>query len=277
MTVHAHPDDEASKGAPTVARYHAAGVETVLVCCTGGEQGDVLNPAMNRPEVVENLTQFRRDELMSAAAVIGYDHVEMLGYRDSGMPGTEANNDPRSFARAEQSEAVTRLVALIRRYRPDVMVIYGDEQELYPHPDHLRAHDVGLAAFLASGDGARYSAAGDPWKPAKLYYSLWSIAKLRLHHQTLIEMGEESPFPEMIAELGDDDHKITTRIDVTEFAHVRREALLAHASQIDPESKLWFGLPPEVEERMWNEDDYILAKSEVESSLPETDLFAGIE
>src|SRR5690348_9674777 len=93
LTVHAHPDDEASKGAATVARYHAAGVRTVLVTCTGGEEGDILNPAMDTPEVRENLPEIRRRELDRAAEIIGYDQVVMLGYRDSGMPDSEANAD----------------------------------------------------------------------------------------------------------------------------------------------------------------------------------------
>src|SRR5947209_4386426 len=112
LTVHAHPDDEASKGAGTVARYHEAGVHTVLVTCTGGEEGDILNPAMDRPEVRANIAQIRRGELDRAASIIGYDEVVWLGYRDSGMPDTPANSDPRSFASADLDEAVGRLVSV---------------------------------------------------------------------------------------------------------------------------------------------------------------------
>src|SRR5579872_5793566 len=127
MTVHAHPDDEASKGPATVARYHDEGVHTVLVCCTGGEEGDILNPAMDRPEVRENLSEIRRQELEESTRIIGYDEVVMLGYRDSGMPDSEANADPRCFAKAPLEEAVGRLVAVIRRVRPQVMVTYADD------------------------------------------------------------------------------------------------------------------------------------------------------
>jgi mycothiol S-conjugate amidase len=100
LTVHAHPDDESSKGAGTVARYHDEGVRTVLVTCTGGEAGDILNPAMDRPEVAADLPAVRRRELARAAEIIGYDEVVMLGYRDSGMPGTPANEHPEAFANA---------------------------------------------------------------------------------------------------------------------------------------------------------------------------------
>src|SRR5580700_1761771 len=106
LTVHAHPDDESSKGAATVARYHDQGVYTVLVCCTGGEEGDILNPAMDRPEVKENIAEFRRLELEASAKIIGYDELIWLGYRDSGMPESEANRNPESFAMAPLEEAV---------------------------------------------------------------------------------------------------------------------------------------------------------------------------
>src|SRR5579875_1721245 len=115
LTVHAHPDDESSKGAPTVAKYHSEGVRCVLVCCTGGEEGDILNPAMDKPEVKANLPAVRRRELQASADVIGYDEVVLLGYRDSGMPGSEANTRPDSFAQAPLAEAVGRLVAVLRR------------------------------------------------------------------------------------------------------------------------------------------------------------------
>src|SRR6516165_9459793 len=105
LTVHAHPDDESSKGAGSVARYHAEGVRTVLVTCTGGEMGDILNPAMDLPEVKENIAEVRRGELEKAAAIIGYDEVILLGYKDSGMAGTEANEDPGCFAQAPPDEA----------------------------------------------------------------------------------------------------------------------------------------------------------------------------
>ena len=132
LSVHAHPDDEASKGAPTVARYHAEGVHTVLVCCTGGEEGDILNPAMDTPEVRADIGRIRMAELKAATDIIGYDETVLLGYRDSGMPDTEANARPDSFAQAPLDEAVERLVAVIRRERPQVIITYGDDQTRVP-------------------------------------------------------------------------------------------------------------------------------------------------
>src|SRR5919108_3150819 len=154
LSVHAHPDDEASKGAASVARYHAEGVHTVLVTCTGGEAGDILNPAMDRPEVKADLPAIRLRELARAAEIIGYDTVELLGYRDSGMPDTPANGAPDAFANAPVDEAVGRLVAGIRPPRPPGLVTYPDEQKFYPHPGHLRVHEMSLVAFDRAGDPA---------------------------------------------------------------------------------------------------------------------------
>src|SRR5436189_3563594 len=110
LAVHAHPDDEASKGSATTAKYAEEGARTVLVCCTGGEAGDILNPAMDTPEVRERLHEVRMEELARATEIIGYEEVVMLGYRDSGMPGTPENEDPRCFAKAPLEEAVGKLV-----------------------------------------------------------------------------------------------------------------------------------------------------------------------
>jgi len=274
LTVHAHPDDEASKGAATIAQYHAEGVRCVLVCCTGGEAGDILNPAMDRPEVRERLAEVRMEELARATEVIGYDEVVLLGYRDSGMPDTPENADPRCFARAPMDEAVERLVAVIRRDRPQVIVTYADDQEGYPHPDHLRVHDITLPAFDAAGDPDAYPEAGPTWQPLKLYYVAWSRARMVAIHEKFLQLGLESPFDQKWFDRPNHDHRITTRLDVSRHDEVRRAALLAHATQIDPGSPFWFGLPPE--EVAYGYDDYILARSLVDTPTPEHDLFAGV-
>jgi mycothiol S-conjugate amidase len=276
LTVHAHPDDEASKGAGTVARYHAEGVRTVLVCATGGEEGDILNPAMDRPEVRERLVEIRREELEKAAAVIGYDDISMLGYRDSGMPDSPANAHASAFATAPLEEATARLVAALRTYRPHVVTTYHEDQRGYPHPDHLRVHDVTLSAFDAAGDPDAFPEAGPPWQPLKLYYNVWSRARIRALHERFLELGLESPFDEAWFERPSQDDDITTSIDIAHFADVRGEALRAHATQVDPNSSFWFGLPPEVARTVHPLDEFALARSLVETSVPEDDLFAGV-
>jgi mycothiol S-conjugate amidase len=274
--VHAHPDDEASKGASTVARYQDEGIRTILVCCTGGEEGDILNPAMDRPEVRERLPDVRREELEAATKVIGYDEVIMLGYRDSGMPDSEANKQPEAFANAPLDESVGRLVAIIRRARPQVIVTYGDDQRGYPHPDHLMVHDISIVAFDRAADPDWYPEAGEPWQVSKIYYSVWSRKRIELMHAKFQELGLESPFSDDWFKRPSHDERITTSIDIEGFAEVRFEALLAHATQIDPESPFWFGLPREVARSIHPYDDYIRATSLVDAPTPEDDLFAGL-
>ena len=278
LSVHAHPDDEASKGAGTVAKYHAEGVHTVLVCCTGGEEGDILNPAMDRPEVRAAIHEVRAKELETAASIIGYDTVELLGYRDSGMPESEANARPEAFANAPLDEAVGRLVAMIRREKPQVVITYGDNHQGYPHPDHIRVHEITVPAFEAAGDPTKFPDAGEPWQPQKLYYTYWSRSRIVAMHEKFIELGLESPFDEKWFESrpAPPEEADKAVIDISGFGSVRRLALLAHATQIDPTSKFWFGLPDEVSDELHPFEDYILAKSLVPTETPEDDLFAGV-
>lgn len=271
LSIHAHPDDESSKGASTVARYHAEGVRTVLVCCTGGELGDVVNPKLDSQEVRDNLTAVRREELAQAAKIIGFDEVVMLGYRDSGMPGSSGNFDMRCFHQAPLAEAVGRLVAIIRRTRPQVILTYGDDQQGYPHPDHLRVHDISLAAFDAAGDPDAYPWAGPAWQPQKMYYSVWSRARFLAMHERFLELGMESPFDQRWFDRPNQDDRVTTRIEVGDYYDVRVNALLAHATQIDPESKWWFGLPNDVAKTVHPYEEYTLARSLVAEIADETE------
>jgi mycothiol S-conjugate amidase len=275
LAVHAHPDDESSKGAATIAQYHKEGVRTVLVCATGGEEGDILNPAMDRPEVRANLPAIRQQELAEAAEIIGYDEVVLLGYRDSGMPDSPANQDPRCFAQADLTEATERLVRIIRRERPQVIVTYSDEQSGYPHPDHLRVHDISVAAFDAAGDPNRFPDSGEPFQPAKLYYTVWTRAQIEAVHHRFLELGLESPFGARWLEREFQDDQVTTSIQVDD-PDVRTRALLAHATQVDPTSPFWFGLPESHRNDLYSHDTYIRARSTVLAPTPETDLFAGL-
>lgn len=280
LTVHAHPDDESSKGAPTVAKYRSEGIASTLVCCTGGEAGDILNPAMERPEVRENLSQVRLDELQRATGIIGYETVELLGYRDSGMPDTPENAREDNFWNAPLDEAVERLVRIIRRDRPQVIVTYGEDQQHYAHPDHLKVHDITVPAFERAGDPDWYPDAGEPWQPLKLYYTEWSKDRILAMNAKFVELGLESPFAgdgwtERLDAMGSDD-RITTRVPIAEFYEVREQALLAHATQVDPTERFWFGLPTEIARDVHPFDDYVLARSLVDSHVPESDLFAGV-
>ena len=282
LSVHAHPDDESSKGASTVARYAAEGVRTVLVTCTGGEEGDILNPAMESPEVRADIGSVRMRELDNAVRIIGYDELVLLGYRDSGMPDAPSNAHPDCFAQAPVDEAVGRLVSVIRRARPHVILTYGEEQRGYRHPDHLRVHEISVLAFDAAGDPDAFPEAGEPFQPLKLYYNAWNRRQFLERHEKFLELGLASPYQERIDKGGwlddrDESPEPTTFIDLAGFTEVRREALIAHATQIDPNSMNWFGLPEEVERTLHQHDAYVLARSLVSPlEVAEDDLFAGV-
>jgi len=274
LTVHAHPDDESSKGPGTINLYASQGIQTTLVCCTGGEAGDILNPAMERQEVKENLASVRRSELDLAASIIGYDEVVMLGYRDSGMPDSEANEHPDAFANADLDDAVGKLVAVIRRVRPQVVMTYPEVQNRYPHPDHLQVTAISIPAFERAGDPNWYPEAGEPFEPSKLYAPIWSRQRLLLTHEAFLERGLESPYDEKWLSGRDRDDRITAMIPVNNA--VRRKALLAHATQVDPESPFWFGLPEDVQDAIHPFEEYMLLRSRVPTDDLEEDLFAGL-
>jgi mycothiol S-conjugate amidase len=280
MTVHAHPDDESSKGAATCARYVADGHEVMIVTCTGGERGSVLNPAMDRPDVVANMTEIRREEMARAAEILGAEH-RWLGYVDSGLP----EGDPKPplpdgcFAVGDLPEQTAALVALIREFRPHVLVTY-DENGGYPHPDHIRCHEVSVAAFDAAGDPDRFPEAGAPWQPLKLYYSHgFSRARVTAFHEALLAAGMESPYTDWIKNWSEDrpdpGSRVTTRVECADYFAVRDKALLAHATQIDPTSR-WFAIPLDMQRQIWPTEDYELVRSLVDSTTPEDDLFAGL-
>ena len=289
MTVHAHPDDEASKGAPTLAKYNAEGAHTILVCATGGEEGDLQNPTLREPgqpfheltpeQEKELVVSMRAAELAKSAEVIGFDEVVMLGYRDSGMAESEPNSHPDCFHQADIDEATGRLVEIIRRTRPQVIITYNDDQSGYPHPDHLKVHDISVLAFERAGDPSWYPELGDPYQPLKMYYSTWSRQRITLVHEALLERRGESPFDEQWFERPDTDHRITTKIPVGEYLWARTGSLMAHATQVDPTAGFWFGLSDDELADVYPWEDWILARSLV-GDIPtdiEHDLFDGVE
>ena len=203
----------------------------------------------------------------------------MLGYRDSGMKDSPANHHPDSFHAAELDEAVGRLVRVIREQRPHVVLTYSDDQRGYPHPDHLRVHDISVLAYHRAGDPHAYPEYGEPWQPKKLYYSVWSKARLVAVHEAMIELHGSSPFDQEWLDRPSQDHRITTRLDVGAFLWARSGSLRAHATQVDPSEKWWFGLSDEELARVYPWEEWVLAHSHVGAPTHgecEDDLFAGI-
>jgi mycothiol S-conjugate amidase len=282
MAVHAHPDDESSKGAATMAKYAAEGVQVLVVTCTGGERGSVLNPKMDRPEVLADISNIRRAEMAKAREILGVEQA-WLGFVDSGLPeGDPLPPLPEGcFGLMDPAEAAVPLIRLMREFKPHVVTTY-DESGGYPHPDHIMCHNVTVEAFEAAGDPERHPELGAPWQPLKLYYnSGWTRARMLALHEGMLAAGLESPYAEMIEKdegrpgRPDRGSKITTRIECGEYFKVRDDALRAHATQVDPDG-FWFHIPLELQQRVWPTEDFELARSVVDSPIPESDLFAGI-
>ncbi len=281
MAVHAHPDDESSKGAATCARYIDEGHRVMVVTLTGGERGDILNPAMDLPEVRDRIGDIRRDEMARAAQILGVEH-RWLGYVDSGLPdGDPAPPLPDGcFATVPLAEPVARLVALIREFRPHVMTTY-DENGGYPHPDHIRCHQVSVAAFEAAADHALHPEAGPAWAVSKLYYNHGFLRRrMQLLQHEFARNGMEGPFAKWLETWDPDDdahvNRVTTRVHCAGHFARRDDALRAHATQIDPDG-FFFATPLEWQQRLWPTEEFELARSRVPAVLPEDDLFAGIE
>ncbi len=274
LHVHAHPDDESSKGAATTALYVEQGVKVLVATCTGGERGDILNPKMVSEENECRLPQLRREEMAKAAKILGIDQV-WLGFIDSGM-GPEV--DPDSFAAQDVDVAAGRLVKVIRQFRPQVVTTY-DENGGYPHPDHIMAHRIAVAAVEAAADPNAWPEHGEPWRVAKLYYDVTlHRGRFAALDRAMHEAGLESPYSDWLAEWEDDEAdrvRITTQVPCAQYFDIRNQALLAHATQIDPDGR-WFAVPLELQQAAHPTEDYQLVRTRVPVTLPETDLFAGV-
>ncbi|UKA55662.1 mycothiol conjugate amidase Mca [Arthrobacter sp. FW305-BF8] len=287
LTVHAHPDDESSKGAATMAMYAAAGVDVMVATCTDGSRGDIQNPAMEgAPHPKRDMAGARRLEMNEAARILGV-RQRWLGFVDSGLP----EGDPLPplpagcFALQPLERAAGPLVRLVRDFKPHVIVSY-DENGGYPHPDHIMAHRVAVEAFEAAGDPARYPGTGDAWEPSKLYYDrAFSPERFRALHFALEEAGLQSPYAQRLAAWLEADaeghtpplpkHETTTQVDCGDFFEARDDALRAHRTQVDPLG-FFFAVSAEMQARVWPWEDYTLIQSKVPQELPERDLFAGL-
>ncbi|WP_114718553.1 mycothiol conjugate amidase Mca [Rhodococcus sp. AG1013] len=280
MAVHAHPDDESSKGAATMACYAAEGNEVLVVTLTGGERGDILNPAMDVPGIRERMHEVRQEEMAEAARILGVQQT-WLGFVDSGLPeGDPKPPLPEGCFALEPLEIPTEaLVRVIREFRPHVMTTY-DENGGYPHPDHIKCHEVSMAAYDAAGDPEQFPDAGEPWEVQKVYYSHGFIRKRLVQFQEEYERrGEEFPMAEWLkkwkTEQGDLMARVTTQIACGDYFPQRDDALRAHATQIDPNGS-FFAVPLDIQQKIWPTEEFELAKTRVHTAIPENDLFAGI-
>jgi len=288
LAVHAHPDDEASKGAATSAKYAALGARVMVLTMTGGEAGDILNPALEQtPAAVRDIAGLRRDEMAEAARLLGIEHA-WAGYVDSGLPDGDPDElTPRgSFYRVPVEVSARTVVSVLRRFRPHVMTTY-DERGGYPHPDHIRTHDVSMIAVEQAGMAGTNPELGEPWTVQKVYYNQdLSAHKFLRIHERMLEQGLESPFEEQLEWLTQRDEErhtwLTARVPCSEYFEIRDRALIAHATQIDPQGGFFFG-PRAEARRLWKSEEFELAVDHTgrealdrEQNFLESDLFVGV-
>ncbi len=302
MAVHAHPDDESSKGAATYAKYAAEGVRVVVVSCTGGESGDILNDEVrSSPRSIWDLPGLRFDEMTAARDVLGVDH-RWLGYRDSGLPAEGQLPTPLSFATIDVEISAQPLVRLIRAERPQMVITY-DENGGYPHPDHVRAHEVAVRAIEAAADADYHPELGEVWAVSKLYYErIFNTERIEAVYEAGIRSGGEevahltewmasrlgkdagvegvsadNPVEDNAADEGDHiPGTATTHIPVADYFETRDRALRAHRSQVGDEHASYFFWPNALQREAWPFEDFELIWSHVPTALPEDDLFAGL-
>ena len=306
MAVHAHPDDEVVFTGGTLALYRQRGVRTVLVTATGGEEGEIHDPDLDPEEARPRLGEIRMGELQKAVDLLQLSDFEPLHYRDSGMDGTEANNHPESFNKADREEATARLVGLVRKYRPQVLVTY-DDFGAYGHPDHKMCNVITLAAFDRAGDPTYHPELGEAWQPLKLYYCNWYEEGWNKAREMYIERGMKWPWDreeqeqqkdddpehqtdeEGLAEQAAEQQKaeeegkepkyvpppVTTRIDVRGVFGQKVQAMMVHRTQFDPNG-LFINMPEDIALVAWAEEHYSLVRSRVEAPEQEDDLLAGL-
>ena len=273
LIVHAHPDDESISTGGILAKYSADGVRTVLTYCTRGEAGDILNPDFVPPQPGMSITDIRAKELEKALNVLDVKSAKFLGYRDSGMAGTPENNHPHAFARADKQEATARLVEIIRRFRPQVIVTYN-EKGTYLHPDHIMANRVTRLAFEASGDQDYHANGGlEPWQPTRLYYTAIPLDRIRRLHKLIAEQGEDPGFdPEV---LGTAEEKISAVIDVRKFLTRKLDALNCHQSQMNPNG-IFRRMPAKMKEEALGYEHFECVNGCTPTNGKINDLFEGL-
>lgn len=268
MCVHPHPDDETLACGGVLVMAAMAAHRTVVVTCTGGEEGENLGGV---PLGGRTLAQVRREELAAALTALSVDRHHWLGYRDSGMVGSLANTHPEAFAMASTVEAAMRLASLIRRERPDVMVC-DNQDGTYGHPDHRKAHVVTRLACVLAAD-AHVVLEGEPWDVSKQYEHTISYSRIETLRVALERRGLASPFPRSTVAIGTADQKITTVVDVARVRDAKRAALSAHASQVSVDS-FFFNLPEPYASILFDVEEFVRLDASQETR--ESDLFAGL-
>jgi len=273
LAVYAHPDDEAFGTGGLLAHYAARGVRVALVCATRGEAGQISDPSLATPET---LGRVREAELRCAAGILGVSDLILLDHRDSGMAGSPDNQHPRALIQASADVVVPELVAIIRRLRPQVVVTF-EPNGGYGHPDHIAIHRHTVAAFHAAGDPARYPECGQPWQPARLFYTSIPRSVLIKMRDHLAALGEDTTDVDrfLASGAGWSDEEVTLTLDVRAVVDAKWAAFYCHRTQFGPD-QLFRRLPEEIMREMLGYEHFALAWPPPPAPSPKDDLFAGL-
>ncbi len=272
LGVFAHPNDEGTISG-TLLHYSALGVETGLIYATRGDVGDIADQTLATPDT---LGEVREAEMRAAADILHVHNLSFLGYRDSGVAGSPENQDPRAFMRAHPADVIGKLVAIIRQFRPHVMITF-DEAGGYGHPDHIAIYKYTTGAFHAAADEVQYPELGPAYAVAKLYYSSFARRQLMMMSEWLEDQAYEGFVKDLnVAQLGLADDQISVLLDVERYLDAKIASWEQHRTQmraITPFSLL----PPELQRKMRSSEYFQLVASRVGyDTVGENDLFAHI-
>ena len=290
LFVHAHPDDESAGTGGTIARLVAEGTRVDLVTCTDGAEGEIHDPELDADEARPRLAEIRARELACSVQALGGGaiHHHLLGYRDSGMIGTEGNEHPDSFWKADISAATRRLLAIVREARPAAIVSY-DENGNYGHPDHINAARIARDAYAAAADASVHPEVGPPWKVSRSYEIAFSreawfelMTEMRERgislpwdfDKTLAETPPDERNPTNVAEAleeleegapkeevawGIPDAEVTTRVDVRAHLTAKRRSMECHRTQWQDLGWM-LELPNDLADRVLGTEHYVLRR-----------------
>ena len=274
LALFAHPDDEAFGTGGTLSQYAAAGADVTLVCTTRGEVGEIAEGTGATPET---LGEVREAELRCAAETVGVRELIFLGYRDSGMAGTPENADPRAYVNASSDEVVPRLVGIIRRVRPQVVITF-EPNGGYGHPDHIAIHHHTVAAFHAAADGARYPEQGPAWQAPRLFYTAIPRSFFLRMRDEMAALGMDTSGFARFEEGGGGgwpDEQVNVVMDVADAVEAKWSALNCHRTQFGP-GNLFRRLPEPTVKEMMRREYFALAWPEPEPGARFDDLFDGV-
>jgi LmbE family N-acetylglucosaminyl deacetylase len=272
LVVLAHPDDETlCSGAMAV--YAAQGRQVTMVCATRGEVGQI---AEGSGATADTLGKFREQELREAMSIMGVGDVRFLGYRDSGMAGTEDNEDQRALAQAHPDGVTHLIVRAIRELKPDVVVTW-DETGGYGHPDHIAVHKHATAAFHAASDATKYPTAGQPHASKALFYAMIPIENWEAMQAAMQKLGLVDADAPGDAEAMQAFERVSpnARIDISDFYDKKQEALRTHRTQAQ-DWEMFGKLPEDLQRNFFGCEHYLRVTPPLPDGVVLEDLFDEI-